>query len=215
MRGRSATASGGTPHVTHLTRWADRQRPAVCQGCAWWQMREGDRPVDKARWMDDVEDRFGAFGKLYLLGDRHLASLQYGPAGAFPRARDLPAGPPSGDAVLVTCAYLSDRSAPWALQSLFLACLGECRDRGLPAVEAFATAAPLDRRDGVSEHRTIFERDFLGDLGFRPLRQSGPIELMRLETAGLIPAVQSESLLEAAWRRARELVARPAPATLS
>ena len=92
-----------------------------------------------------------------------------------------------------------------------LACLGECRDRGLPAVEAFATAAPLDRRDGVSEHRTIFERDFLGDLGFRPLRQSGRIELMRLELGGLVPVEEPRTLVEEAVHRARELLSRPAP----
>ena len=45
-------------------------------------------------------------------GDRLLGSIQYGPAPFFPRAYELPAGPPSDDAVLVTCAYLVDRRAP-------------------------------------------------------------------------------------------------------
>ena len=35
------------------------------------------------------------------------------------------------DAVLVTCAYLTDDSSPWVLQSLFLAAIGEGRDRGV------------------------------------------------------------------------------------
>jgi hypothetical protein len=192
------------------------RRPHVCHGCVWWQERLGGRAVDKKRWMDEVEESFGSWGKLYLDGDRHVGSLQYGPADAFPRSRDLPAGPPSSDAVLVTCAYLTDPSSPWALQSLFLATIGEAKDRGAAAVETFAyrygAGTPFSQR--FLQHRTIFPRDFLADFGFRTLRQSGQIELMRLELGGLIPVVEEEGLLAEAIRRARGLVARPAPAAL-
>jgi hypothetical protein len=54
----------------------------------------------------------------------------------FPRAQELPAGPPTSDAMVVTCAYLVERSAPWVIQSLFLTAIGEARDRQAAAREA-------------------------------------------------------------------------------
>ena len=88
---------------------------------------------------------------------RVLGSMQYGPAQLFPRAADLPAST-LGDAVLVTCAYLLSESQPWVEQSLFLAAIGEARDKGAHALEAFA----YRYRDGTPAadrflvHRTVF-----------------------------------------------------------
>ena len=175
--------------VQHLTGVSDRLRPHVCQGCSWWQQDPRAREVDRARWIDEFEERFGSWGKLYLDGERHIGSLQYGPAQAFPRAASLPAGPPSDDAMLVTCAYLTGAGAEWVEKSLFLAAIGEARDQGAKALEAFAYVYDQREDFGVRflEHRTIFPRDFLADLGFRSLRIDGRVELMRLELAGLAP----------------------------
>ena len=163
--------------------------PSVCHECVWWQSR-GRRQVDKERWMSRVEEEFGAFGTVYYGDDgRTLGVIQYGPAPLFPHAYELPAGPPSDDSMLITCAYLIDASTPWVLQSLFLAAIGEARDRGVPMVEAFA----YQYRDGESPrerfrvHRTVFPADFLGDFGFRVVRTSGRVGLARLELGGLQP----------------------------
>jgi hypothetical protein len=199
--------------VQHLTGLTDELRPSVCQSCIWWQSRPSGRSVNRASWIEDVEDRFGPWGKVYVDQGRHVCSLQYGPADAFPRARSLPAGPASSDAVLVTCAFLTDTTSPWALQSLFLACIGESRDRGAAAVEAFGYRygphEPFAAR--FLEHRTIFPRDFLADFGFFTLREMGRVELMRLELGGLVPVEEPRTLVAEAVRRARELVSRPAP----
>jgi hypothetical protein len=118
--------------------------------------------------------------------------MQYGPAELFPRAAELPAGPPSDDAVLVTCAYLVEQSSPWVMQSLFLAAIGDARDRGAKALETFA----YRYREGESQyerflvHKTIFPSDFLGDFGFRTIRTSGFVDLARLEFGGLVPVVE-------------------------
>jgi hypothetical protein len=120
--------------------------------------------------------------------------MQHGPASLFPRGAELPAGPPSDDAVLVTCAYLVDRSSPWVLQSLFLAAIGDARDKGAKALEAFAYRYP----EGESSyerflvHRTVFPSDFLGDFGFQVLRAQGRVELARLELGGLQPVVEGK-----------------------
>ena len=166
--------------------------PAVCQSCVWWQSR-GNREPEKRKWIERAEADWGAWGSVYRDDDgRVLGSMQYGPSSLFPRAADLPAGPPSDDAVLVTCAYLLTDTQPWVEQSLFLAAIGEARDKGARALEAFAyryrEGTPSAERFLV--HRTVFPRDFLADFGFRTVRSAGRIELARLDFGGLQPVAE-------------------------
>jgi len=166
--------------------------PTVCHRCVWWQSR-GSRATHKGRWIEKVEDDFGAWGAIYRDDDgRLLGSMQFGPARLFPRAWELPAGPPSDDAVLVTCAYLVERSTPWVMQSLFLTAIGEARDRKAGALETFAYRYPEGESayERFEVHRTVFPRDFLADFGFRTLRAQGRVELCRLELGGLQPVLE-------------------------
>ncbi len=118
--------------------------------------------------------------------------MQYGPSELFPRAAELPAGPPSSDAVLVTCAYLVEESSPWVMQSLFLAAIGDARDKGAKALETFAYRYPEgeSQYERFQVHKTIFPSDFLADLGFQTLRRAGLVELARLELGGLVPVAE-------------------------
>jgi hypothetical protein len=180
------------PRLAGLTKLTLETAPTVCHNCIWWQSR-GRRTIDKDRWMEKVELDFGAFGTVYYDGDRRvLGSMQYGPASAFPRAHELPGGPPSEDAILVTCAYLVDESSPWVLQSLFLAAIGEARDRGAGALEAFSYRYPEGEStyERFQVHKTVFPQTFLGDLGFVVMRAAGRIGLSRLELGGLQPVVE-------------------------
>jgi hypothetical protein len=118
-----------------------------------------------------------------------LGSLQYGPSYLFPRAADLPAGPASDDAALVTCLYLLRGGTGWVEKSLLLAAIGESRDRGRTALEAFAYRYPEHetQEERFLVHRTVFPRDFLDEFGFATLRSQGRVELCRLELGGLQP----------------------------
>ena len=187
------------PRVAGLTGATLQTAPSVCHDCVWWQSRRG-RSVDKEHWTQKAEEDWGAWGTLYNDDDgRLLGSMQYGPAPLFPRAAELPAGPPSPDAVLVTCVYLVDRSTPWVMQSLFLAAIGEARDKGARALEAFAYryAEGESIQERFLVHRTVFPHDFLSDFGFRTVRAEGRVELSRLELGGLQPVLEG--------RRARVL----------
>jgi|SRR5579883_665505 hypothetical protein len=201
------------PRLAGLTKLTLETAPTVCHACVWWQSR-GRRAVDKDRWMEKVELEFGSFGSVYYDGDgRVLGSMQYGPAAAFPRAQELPGGPASDDAMLVTCAYLTDESSPWVVQSLFLAAIGEARERGVRAVEAFAFRYPEGESayERFRVHKTVFPADFLEDFGFRVVRSSGRVGLARLELGGAVPA--TESLREKALRVAKQvLLPEPVPA---
>jgi hypothetical protein len=180
--------------VQALTGVTLRDAPTVCHECVWWQSR-GGRSANKERWMERAEEERGTWGALYHDDDgRLLGSIQYGPADLFPRAAELPAGPPSDDAILVTCVYLASAASPWVEQSLFLAAIGEARDRGERALEAFAYRYDEGETsyDRFLVHRTVFPRDFLGDFGFTTVRAQGRVELARLELGGLQPVAEGK-----------------------
>jgi hypothetical protein len=84
-------------------------------------------------------------------------------------------------------------------QSLLLAAIGESRDQGARALEAFAYRYPEGESayERFLVHRTVFPRDFLDDFGFVTLRRQGNVELCRLELGGLQPVEEG--------RRARVL----------
>jgi hypothetical protein len=197
------------PRVTGLTGATLETAPSVCHECMWWQSPH--RRSDKRRWIAKAEEEWGAWGTVYHDADgRLLGSMQYGPADLFPRAGELPAGPPSDDAVLITCAYVVDVASPWVMQSLFLAAIGDAKDRSAKALEAFA----YRYREGESQyerfqvHRTVFPSDFLADFGFRTVRVQGRVELARLELGGLVPV--EEGLTARVVRVLKQAVA-PAP----
>ena len=181
--------------LTGLTGATLESVAGVCHDCVWWQSRTAGRRVDKRRWIEKTEAEVGSWGTVYYDDDgRVLGSMQYGPASLFPRAAELPAGPASDDAFLVTCAYLVDRTSPWVLQSLFLAAIGDSKDRGAAALEAFAYRYPEGETDyeRFLVHRTVFPRDFLSDFGFRTVRASAQVELARLELGGLVPVLEGK-----------------------
>ena len=181
----------------------------MCHECIWWQ----GSGADKRRWIERAELDWGAWGAVYRDDDGTvIGSMQYGPSELFPRARELPAGPPSEDAVLVTCAYLLNRASPWVMQSLFLAAIGDAKDKKAGALETFAYRysegeSPQDR---FYVHRTVFPRDFLSDFGFETVRRLGRVELVRLELGGLQPV--AEGIREKALRLVKEAFSpEPAP----
>ncbi len=178
----------------------------------WWQTRPGRQPAERDRFIAETEDDFGPWGKIYREDDRVIGLIQYGPAAAFPRAATMPAGPPARDAVVITCAYLTDVNSPWVLQSLVLAAIGECNDRGWPALEGFgyryAPGEPFPTR--FLRHRTIFPHDFLADFGFVPMRVSGRVQLMRLDLRTLESSPEA-SRLERIKSRLAVLQPTPAP----
>jgi hypothetical protein len=145
--------------------------------------------------MEKVELDFGTWGTIYYDSDgRVLGSMQYGPSQAFPRAAELPGGPPSDDSMLVTCAYLVDSSSPWVLQSLFLAAIGEARDRGAASLEAFSYRyfEGESAYERFRVHKTVFPADFLADFGFEVVRSAGRVGLSRLELGGLQPVAEGK-----------------------
>jgi hypothetical protein len=80
------------------------------------------------------------------------------------------------------------------LQSLFLAAIGEARDKGARALEAFSYRYPEGESsyERFRVHKTVFPVDFLADFGFQVMRASGRAGLSRLELGGLQPVVEGK-----------------------
>ena len=90
---------------------------------------------------------------------------------------------------MITCSYLVRGGTEWVERSLLLAAIGEARDKGARALEAFAYRYTPDESEveRFLVHRTVFPRDFLEDFGFSTVRAQGRVELCRLELGGLQP----------------------------
>ncbi len=162
----------------------------MCHRCVWWQSK-GSRGVDKRRWIERAETDWGAWGAVYRDDDGTvIGSMQYGPATLFPRAWELPAGPPSEDALLVTCAYLLDRASPWVMQSLFLAAIGDARDKRAKALETFAYRYPEGEsaHERFLVHRTVFPLVRLELGGLQPVAEGSRAKALRLVKEAFSPA---------------------------
>ena len=178
----------------------------------WWQTRPGREPAERDRFIAETEDEFGPWGKIYREDDRVIGLIQYGPAAAFPRAATMPAGPPARDAVVITCAYLTDVNSPWVLQSLVLAAIGECNDRGWPALEGFGYryAAAGIVPDPVSPPSNNLPAGLPGRLRVSADARFGQNALMRLDLRTLESSPEA-SRLERIKSRLAVLQPTPAP----
>ena len=181
------TGTGPIRAVSAATRQA---LPPPCVDCVFWQHRRATTdPERKDRWVRGVEAEGGVWGRMVVAPDGARAMIQYGPAPLFPRARRLPAGPPSRDAALITCVYLAGDDPAGTYERLALECLADLKARGADAVEAFARRASHPRSpDGLAGHHTLMDRGLLERLGFGVRRERGPVALMRLRLGGLAPA---------------------------
>jgi hypothetical protein len=96
------------------------------------------------------------------------------------------------------------------MQSLFLAAIGDAKDRGAKALEAFAYRYPEGEStyERFLVHRTVFPSDFLADFGFGTVRAQGRVELARLELGGLVPV--HEGMPARVFRALKEALT-PAP----
>jgi len=133
----------------------------------------------------------GLFGKVLLdHADAVLGTVQAAPATLLPSVRRLPAGAPSADAWVMTCAFLYDDEFLPGFHRLLQDLEATLKQRHVNAVEAFAlrpTSAD-DRFRGYLRSHNLFNHEVLEGCGFRSVRTCGDVRLYRLELATLIAA---------------------------
>ncbi len=177
-----------------------------CAGCAWWLTAPGAvaDPGLRRRWEQKTEAEFGCFGRVLVEGDAVIGWMQVAPSHLIARARHLPAGPPSPDACLLTCAYFRDEGHLHGFRLLLQEVEAALRHRRVPALEAFgidrAPAGASSR--GYLRRLNLFNPDVLEGAGFQRVQRKGPVVRFRLDLATLVETPRHG----VAWRR------MPAPA---
>jgi len=166
----------------------------VCRSCTWWQtgVRVGEGSDVRAQWESAVEREAGMFGRALVDGERVVGSMQAAPAALLPRARRLPAGPPSSDAWLLTCAYLLDEESLDQFERLLLELEAALKQRRVGALEAFALRrAPAGApRCGYLRRQNLFHPEALERGGFRVVFASGAVARYRLDLTAVVVAAQ-------------------------
>ncbi len=118
-----------------------------------------------------------------------------------PRARTLPAGPPSADAYLLTCAYFYDEEFLHGFRLLLQELEAALKHRKVAALEAFGLrhARGEDAFRGYERDLNLFNPDVLEGGGFRRVQEKGEVARFRLDLAALIEAPR----YSAAWGRVK------------
>jgi hypothetical protein len=164
----------------------------VCRECTWWQTRRGAPagPALRHAWERDAEAEAGFFGRALLEGDALIGYMQVAAPRLVPRARCLPAGPPSPDAYLLMCSYFHDEAYLRGFQFLLQEIEASLKHRGVHALEAFGhrRSHPGDPFHGYLRADNLFHPEVLEGLGFRIIQRKGEVARFRLELAAIVEA---------------------------
>lgn len=163
-----------------------------CATCTWWLARPGITagPGLRHEWEREAEAEAGFFGRALLEGDEVIGWMHVAAARLTARARALPAGPPSPDAYLLTCAYFYDEEYLHGFRFLLQEIEAALKHRRIEALEAFGLrhARDGDAFRGYLRELNLFNPDVLEGGGFRQVQTKGEVARFRLDLAALIEA---------------------------
>ncbi len=161
------------------------KHPFSCKYCLYWELPEecldpsrGSREDMLARkldWLRRVRKAFGDCGKMVYVDGKPVGYAQYAPPRMLPLSAEYSSGPPSGDAVLISCLFIAQKEyrgrglGKQLLQSI----IEDLRKRGVKAVETFARKNNPNNPSGPVE--------FYLKNGFKIHRDDPEYPLMRLE----------------------------------
>jgi GNAT superfamily N-acetyltransferase len=161
------------------------EHPFSCKYCLYWELPEEcsdpsrgsreDMLARKLNWLRRVRKAFGECGKIVYVDGKPVGYAQYAPPGMLPLSAEYSSGPPSGDAVLISCLFIAQKEyrgrglGKQLLQSI----IEDLRKRGVKAVETFARKNNPNNPSGPVE--------FYLKNGFKIHRDDPEYPLMRLE----------------------------------
>ena len=172
-----------------------------CATCTWWLTRPGLEagPGLRREWQHEAEAEAGFFGRALLDRDAVIGWMHVAASRLTPRARTLPAGPPSADAYLLTCAYFYDEEYLHGFRLLLQEIEAALKHRKVAALEAFGLRHPRgdDAFRGYVRELNLFNPDVLEGGGFKRVQEKGEVARFRLDLAALVEAPRRS----AAWEQ--------------
>ena len=173
----------------------------VCESCVWWQTVPGaPAPAGLRRsWEQEADAEAGYFGRALLEGDAVIGWMHTAASRLVPRARYLPAGPPSADCYVLTCSYFYDEEYLRGFQFLLQEIEASLKHRRIAALEAFGLrrSRPGDAFRGYNRELNLFHPEILEGSGFRALQVKGEVARFRLDLGALVEAPRHS----VAWER--------------
>lgn len=184
--------------------------PSACRSCAWW-LTSGPGPAGREEgharrreWMLAVEATWGATGLIdpaTILPNGEAAldrggSIQFAPAAAIPRLRNLPLGPLPADSAVIFCLRVQDDKDKALARRLLQKSLGQLKARKIKEVYAFASIHGGAQGGDECE---FFDPALLQQVGFVPVRDNGQLFLMKVDLRGLASVLGQ---IQTAFRRA-------------
>lgn len=159
--------------------------PFSCKYCIYWEFPEEctdptnekkeDMLKKKLEWLESVNKKFGNCGKIVYANERSVGYAQYAPPEFFPGLADYESGPPSNEAVLISCLFIPEKEfrrvglGSRLLQSI----IDDLRERKIKTVETFARKNKPDNSSGPVE--------FYLKNGFRIYKDDPEFPLMRMD----------------------------------
>ncbi|MEO0004469.1 MAG: GNAT family N-acetyltransferase [candidate division WOR-3 bacterium] len=162
-----------------------QSHPYSCKFCLYWEFPEEctdplsevkeERLERKRLWVRWVRREFGDCGKLIYVDYKCLGFAEFAPARFLPNAVRYQSGPPSDDAVLISCLFIPEKIYQHqGLGSLMVkSIISEARARNIKALETFARKGRADSPSGPVE--------FWQKHGFAILRDIDEFSLLRLQ----------------------------------
>jgi len=159
--------------------------PFSCKYCIYWEFpeecidpakeRKEEMIKKKIDWLQNTKRVFGNCGKILYVNGKSVGYAQFAPAGLLPNSAEYPAGPPSNDAVLISCLFVWPKKfRRKGLGSKFLInIVDELRRNGIRAVETFARKGKPENPSGPME--------FYLKNGFKIYLDDPEFPLMRLD----------------------------------
>ena len=172
-------------HVAALTLDNLDDLPKRCRRCVFWELSEhagkqaadfGSTELEKEAWISEVLLEWGSCGRVVYMAGAPAGYVIYAPPSAVPRAAEMPTGPVSADAVLLTTMQvLPEYSGEGLGRMLAQVVVRDLTRRGVKAIEVFG-----EQRPGT-EPGCLLPADFLRGVGFKTIRPHPRFPRLRME----------------------------------
>lgn len=187
-------------HMAALTLDNLDDLPKRCRRCVFWELSEnlgahaadfGSTELEKEAWVSEVLLEWGSCGRVVYMDGAPAGYVIYAPPSAVPRAAEMPTGPVSADAVLLTTMQVMPEFAGEGLGRLLAqAVVKDLTRRGVRAIEVFGEQQP-------TEPGCLVPAEFLRRVGFKTIRPHPRWPRLRMELrSGLTWKEDVEAALE-------------------